>query len=630
MNELCTVRSRVERASQYFRERDGVVLTTFNLNGDFLEDHALPTVLGVEAGTTASRRAELHQRLGTTPCTVFYDPATQPRISGRYRYVARPVPIRGRFFHPKLVVIAGRSENRTTWVYLAVSSANLTVSGWGRNAESFGEAWIHTRRQQAWTALDALLEWLGSQSSLKEKESTTDAVARVRAALSRMPDRRRFNNDDSEPWSGTLHANLYVSVVHPDGLAAFLRGSRAGGPSELWAYSPYWSQVAEQVSKFDADKTVLVPALRADGRALGLSQEQAAELDDEIKIWRNERDVGDRFWHMKAYWIRHGEGIRTAVGSCNFTHAGLSGSDGNVEAMLVLEGEPEWLPEGEEIEDDDLADEAEAEESTPEPVPVAIVVAWDWRARAWRWWLDAGPRQRSFKLCVPGLASFRISSGAGKKPGKPPERGATFTVFYRAGQEQVEWQGQIVELNLDYSSRIYGRPLTADEILESWRGRAPTWGGSGGGGGGDPGDDRDESEGDTPAAFDAVNLFDFYRSMSALRRTLRSLEKDHETQRGYLAGRPDSVMALAHLADRDDEAPIVRFLVLRELHGVASTWASVLDGELVELIGQMKRTARDRTRARLLQELDGDERKAGRMLDWFEFELSGLDDGMVA
>ena len=628
MSELSTLRERVERASQYFREMDGVVLTTFNMNGDFLEDHALPAVLGVEAKTAAGRRAELHQCLGTTPCTVFYDPATRPRVSGRYRFVARPVPMRGWFFHPKLVVIAGRSESRTMWVYLAVSSANLTLSGWGRNAESFGETWIHTRRQQAWMVLDALLDWLGSRSSLREKQSTGDAVVRVRAALLRMPERRRFSNDDSEPWSGTLHADLYVSVVHTEGLAAFLRGERARGPSKLWAYSPYWSDVAERVAEFDARETVLVPALRADGGALGLSREQAAELEDGIEIRRNERDVGDRFWHMKAYWTRQGERIRTAVGSSNFTRAGLSGRDGNVEAMLVLDGQPDWLPDGEECGNVNLAEETEAEEGTPEPAPVGIVVAWDWRASTWRWWLEEDPRQRDFELRVPALASFPIRPGIGSRPGKPPKRGAMFKVSYRADGEEAEWQGQIVELNLDYSSRIYGRPLTANEILESWRGRAPTWGPRGGGADGDASDDRDDFESDTPAAFDAVNLFDFYRSMSALRRKLRALEEDPDIQRGYLVGRSDSVMALAHLADRDEEAPIVRFLVLRELHGVASTWASVLEGELVERVGQMTRTARDRTHARLRQELDGDEKKAGCMLDWFEIELAGLDGGM--
>ena len=135
---------------------------------------------------------------------------------------------------------------------------------------------------------------------------------------------------------------------------------------------------------------------------------------------------------------------------------------------------------------------------------------------------------------------------------------------------------------------------------------------------------------EAPAAFDAVNLFDFYRSMSALRRKLTMLEENRDIQRGYLVGRPDSVMALAHLADRDEEAPIVRFLVLREMHGVVSTWASVLDDELVGRVEEMTTAARNRTLARLRQDLDGDGRKAGRMHDWFEKEFDGLDWRMDA
>ena len=113
-------------------------------------------------------------------------------------------------------------------------------------------------------------------------------------------------------------------------------------------------------------------------------------------------------------------------------------------------------------------------------------------------------------------------------------------MFYRADQDPAEWKGQVVELNLDYSSRTYGRRLTANEILESWRGRAPTWdpGGGGGGGNGDPSHEDDDLDGDTPAAFNAVNLFDFYRSMSALRSKVRALDEDQDIQRGYLVGRP--------------------------------------------------------------------------------------------
>ena len=625
MSTLGTIRERIERASEYFHKLDGVVLTTFNLSAAFLEDHALPAILGVEAKAMAARRAELHQRLGSTPCTVFYDPTSPPRITGKYRYVARPVPLRGRFFHPKLVVLSGRSEDETTWVYLAVSSANLTLSGWGRNAESFGETWIHTPRQQSWQALDSLLSWLSAHSPLGESRTDSDAVSRVRAALARMPERKRFIDNGKEPWAGTLYAEFYASVVHTDGLPAFLQGNRRRRPSEVRAYSPYWSDVAEQVKAFNARKMVLVPARRMDGAVLGLSQEQAADLDEHTEILKNEGDVGTRFWHMKAYWIEHGNSIRTAVGSCNFTNAGLAGADGNVEAMLVFDADPEWLPGGLEVETEELATDAQAEEEAPEPAPVAIVVAWDWRSHMWRWWLDPGPRQHDFALHLPGIAAFRIESGTHSKPGMPPARGALFTVTYCTDQVEQQWQGQIVELNLDHSSRTFGRPLTANEILESWRGRAPTWNLGGGGGSGDSDDEEEDVETNAPAAFDAVNLYDLYRAMRALRAKLAGLDQNPDIQRAYLVGRPDSAMALAHLADRDAEAPIVRYLVLRELCSVVSDWASLLDDDLVSRAKQMADKARTRTNDQLQQELKTERSNADELLDWFEQALTGLD-----
>lgn len=631
MNELRTVRERVQRASRYFSGLDGVVLTTFNLNAEFLENYALPAALGVEAKTPAGRRAELHQRLGATPCTVYYDPVFQPNISGRYRYVSRPMPVRGRFFHPKLVVLAGRTVNGTTCAYLAVCSANLTRSGWGHNAESFGETWICTSRQQPWKALDGLLEWIGCQSPLRERCGDADAISRIRATLARMPESVHLADDSSEPWSGTLPADLYVSVVHKAGLAAFLRGDLSTRPSELRAYGPYWSDLSGQLAAFDAHKTVLVPALRMDRRVLGLSRGQFAQLGEGVEIRRNEEDAGDRFWHMKAYWIRHEDRIRTAVGSCNFTQAGLSGGNGNVEVMLVFDADPSWLPQGTEVQFDRLAEETQAEEGTAEPVPLAVVVAWDWFSHAWRWWLESDSGQSDFKLHLPDITPFPIKSGTGgPKAGKAPARGTTFRVSYRTTRGEGEWQGQVVELNLDYSSRTYGPPITANDILESWRGLAPTWDLGGSGGDGDPSNDPDEIGGHKPAAFEALNLFEFYRSAKALGAKLQGLRKNPEMLRGYLVGRSDSVMALAHLADREEVAPVVRFLVLRELYGVVSKWTDIVDKELVDRVEQMEKRARKRTLDQLTHEMGGDEQQAGFVLDWFEKELAGLDRRMSA
>ncbi len=627
MSELGTIRERVQRAASYFLRQEGVVLTTFNLNATFLEEQALPLLLGVEAETVATRRAETHQRLGATPCSLFYDPSIPPKLSGRYRFVARPVPMRGRFFHPKLIVIAGRAADDTTWVYLAVSSANLTLSGWGRNAESFGETWIHSRQQQTWGALDDFLAWLQAHAPLGGDRAEVDAVARVRAALARMPSRRRIVDDGTAPWSGAPYARLYTSVTHPDGFPSFLQMGRSRRAATLWVYSPYWGEVARMVARFNAQRTVLVPALSMTTGSLGLAREQAAELPRGVDIRRNTEDNGVRFCHMKAYGVVHGNRVFTAVGSCNFTHAGLAGSGGNVEAALVFEADPNWLPEGDLADLTELALEPLPEEEAPDPPPVMIVVAFDWRSRTWRWWLDPGPRQQGFMLRLPGVPPFAIAPGRNERPGSPPPSGATFTVTYENTEGEQTWQGQVVELNLDHSTRVYGHPLTANEILESWRGRAPAWGLGGGGGDGDSEEDGDGVEREVPAAFDAVNLYDLYRSMGALRTKLSSLGAHPDAQRALLVGRPDSVMALAHLACRDGEAPIVRYLVLRELCGILGHWAQLLDSDLVKRVEQMAEQARARTQEQLEAELHGDTSKTNEMLTWFEQRLADLDGG---
>lgn len=627
MDELSTIRERVQRATAHFHRREAVVLTTFNLNGAFLEDQALPCVLGVDAKTTAARRAETHQQLGQTPCTIFYDPGVPPKLSGRYRFVARPVPMRGRFFHPKLIIIAGQDEGGATWVYLAVSSANLTLSGWGRNAECFGETWIYVQHQQAWGALDSFLEWLQNHAPLGEVSGRDDAVARVRAALARMPRRKRLDDDGHQIWSNACDAQLYTSVTHPEGLAHFLQMGRRRPAQYLWVYSPYWGEVAEQVAAFNATNTTLLPALRADGQGFGLSQAQAESLTDAVELYQNGEEAGMRFWHMKVYWIYHGKNASyTAVGSSNFTHAGLAGEGGNVEASLVYPDDGDWLPYDDEVELSELAEVPLPEEEAPTPPPIMIVVAYDWRARAWRWWLEPGARQRDFKLELPGIAPFQIKSGAQKMPGEPPPRGGAFTVSYQSAGEPQAWRGLIVELNLDHSARTYGRALTASEILESWRGATPSWEMGGGGERGEEGEAGEaEGSGQEPAAFDAVNLYDLYRAMRALRVKLRALKDQPEAQHALIVGRPDSALALAHLARREGEAPTVRYLVLREISSVLSAHAAQLDEALVTQVAEMAAAARTRTQALLSKELGTHAKQANHMLGWVEARLAAMD-----
>lgn len=622
-----TLRSRVALAVSKLPRRDGVVLTTFNLSGPFLEERALPILFGVEAEAPAARAASLHEALSVTPCTVFYDPTAPPQLSGRYRYTARPVPLRGRLFHPKLIVIAGRAEDGATWVYLAVSSANLSLSGWARNAESFAEVWIYTQRQQAWGALDMFLEWLQRYASLDAQADEADAVSRVRAALARMPADRRLRETGSEFWSGALRARLYTSVTHPAGLADFARQGHKRRPDALWVYSPYWSDLPAQLAAFNARRNTLIPALREDKTALGMAAQQAEALPRGVELRCNPADTGARFWHMKLYKLVQGATTSVIVGSCNFTRAGLVGHGGNVEAALVIDADPDWLPCGELVDSAMLAGEQLAEEGAPTPSPVVIVVAFDWREASWRWWLDAAPTQRGFLLCLPGLPALATSAGTHSLPGEAPPRGARYRLMYEEGGEARVWEGQIVELYLDHSARVYGRALTAAEILESWRSA------SGALASGALHARQREEEGDepqlseAPAVFGAVNLYELYRAMRALRAQLRSLAPRPEAQRALLVARPDSVMALVRLAAQDSSTHAIRHLVLEELCGVLRAYQAVLDTSLIARAEGLAAEVRAALLAQLTAELGGDAPRAAQMLAWFSERLASADAG---
>lgn len=626
MSAPSTIRERVMRARDAFHTVDAVVLTTFGFNGQFVEEQVLPVVLDVEASTPAARRAGVHQALGSTPVTLFYDPITTPRVSGRYRYVAHPVPLLGRLFHPKLIAIAGHEANGMPWVYLAVSSANLTMSGWGRNAESFGETWLCTSQQHPVAVLAGFLRWLDGRAPATH---TLGATSLMQQSLDALPDGRRPSDDGDQIWSGTLHRRLYASVVHHDGLAAFLRDGRSQSPSSLYAYSPYWGDVAHNSATFGADLTVLVPATRQDGNGVGLTLDQSRELSDDVEIHGNPSDR-DRFGHLKAYWIDWPSGkTLTAVGSCNFTSAGLSGANGNVEMMLIDDDHDDVLPDTAALDPGRLSNGLIAEEEVEPPSQVASVVAWDWKALEWRWWFTTARGVGDLTLTLPGLSAIQVDSEAASASGPPPPPGTTYTLTFSHRGERVVLERPILEINLGDSTRNYGRALSPQEIMASWRGRPTTTEGDEREFDGDGGVREDEIEVDADGhpPFEAVNLYEFYRSMRALRTTLRDLGGHPGSQRAYLVGRADSVMALAKQAADGDDIPAVRYLILRELTSVAGDHAAVLNESVLTRLSELASTARNNTLTALSADRVTEDIDPDTVLAWFETNLQRLDSG---
>lgn len=412
-----------------------------------------------------------------------------------------------------------------------------------------------------------------------------------------------------------------------------MTADRSRRPAELWAYSPYWSDVKARVEAFDAAQTVLVPARGVDGRELGLCRADAEAVADRAEIVCNSRDVDGRFLHMKAYQIRYVQRWVTAVGSCNFTRAGLCGAAGNVEAMLVDEQDPDWELLGPTVDTKQLPDEAPPEEQAPQPAPVVMRVGYDWREPAWRVWLEPGSRQSEFVLLLAGQPRRPIGKGREQWTAAPPTRGATYTVEYREQGELRRWTGVVVEYNLDHSHRSYGRSLSVADILATWGGRP--WGAR------DDDDDDDaedgdargsgseaagqDADGDAVGAFDAMNLYDFFRDVGALTRRIADLDGSPGVQRGLLVGAPTSVLALARKADAATTVPQICYLVLRELDALLRRHRALVDTAHLRWLAQRVAHARARTIAAVVEAGEAEPRQAEAMVEWFEHQLLAID-----
>ena len=624
-----TIRERIATARSHFKYLDAAIFTTFALNTDFFEENVLPVALGVEAEDQAARRAQVHEQLAEVPVSVYYDATAEIKLSGKYRYTASPVPLRDRFFHPKNVILAGRDSHEQHWVYITAASANLTLSGWGKNGEGCAEIWIHTQRQQPWEALQKFLLWLLSKTQVDGAHSLgSGAINQVLSVLNLMPSRRRFSDDGSMFWSGKLYGDLYFSPVHKKGLAQFLIAEKRVRPAKLVAYSPYWGEVSKNVARFKSNDFELIPAklLQRDGMPIGISVAEVTSLPKK-SIYESDLDNGQRFWHFKIICLYYGAKCRLAIGSCNFTKAGLQGAAGNVESMLVFDVDSiaveTFLPKRKVWASPPFTSQEENEEGIPSPAPVCVIVIFDWRLRSYRWWHDPSPVHKDITLEIPGVHPVSLVNAAGIIEEAPlPPRGGTFFVRYKVASLEQTWKGTIVEINLDSSERTYGAPLKAADILDSWKGRQFPLGtglDKGGDGEGDQGSNSEESESD---AFDTLNLYEIFRAFRDLKFRLDDAMRNGDERRvkSQLVTRPDSVLALARLAGTHKGVAAIRYLILREAANLMETHISLIDAIHFENIRSMVVDAREECKLELISNPKTQD-KAENLLDWFERRL---------
>lgn len=381
-----------------------VWLTSFNIDIEFIETYLLPAVLDMDPPKT--RLDYEHFQIALTDKGIDFRVFCDKRFMQADRNKRTAIPVHGvsparwdeRFskdslFHPKVIYLEDRDGIRI----LGTGSANLTLSGWGRNQEVFSFHRVETKDQ--YDSARYFFAEIAANVGLPEG----------------LPERRRLPRDDGG-WA-FVHSFQNESFIEQ-----LFANARA---RELLVWSPYLSKdVAAFIKRLRTVVAVeeleihLVPD-RVNGQFIRAPWTEALqELSDSgtLTFYENPTSRHDNveLCHAKVWKL----GSKLAIGSWNFTtrganllyEAGEWDKSVNIEAGIIVTDGNSWRSAvGKKIElsaaafaSDDLLQEEALD--VPDQPPFDIQVQFDWREQRYEFtghWHDGAPEE-GYAARVPG------------------------------------------------------------------------------------------------------------------------------------------------------------------------------------------------------------------------------------
>jgi hypothetical protein len=382
--------------------------TSFNMDIEFVETYVLPALLGANTPRTRLEYELLQHQLTQNHIDVriFCD----PRFVETRRIKRTCIPVHGirpqriaqwfsenSLFHPKVIYLEDIDGKRI----VGAGSANLTVSGWGRNLEAFRFFDITTRE------------------NYREVRAFFEHLCRAADIDCTLDDRRRFPADQ-ERWRfvHSFQADTFVSQLFT-----------GANESELAVWSPYLPRDLAafierlRVASGVADLRVHLVTDRIEGKYLRTQWNEAlarllAAGDVAFHDAPVAREPAPDLYHAKLWKVRG----RLALGSWNFTGAGSNSKcdengkwhlDNNVEAGFIIDDRHSWRDACGKpfVADKDNCASAELLEKEELDVtvlpPFDLHVSFDWRSHAYLFvgkWLD-GVAQNSYGVRLPGVTT---------------------------------------------------------------------------------------------------------------------------------------------------------------------------------------------------------------------------------
>jgi hypothetical protein len=383
-----------------------VWLTSFCIDIEFIETYLLPTVLGMELPRTRMDYEALQLVLNEQEIDfrVFCD----RRFIGADQNKRTTIPVYGispgnspqetdrginedSLFHAKVIYLEGVSSR-----VLGTGSANLTLSGWGRNQEVFHFVPVQSLAlyQSIKTFFQSVFTNVGIECPLER-----------RSAFSSQSDLVRF-------------CHSYQGDV-------FVRQLFAGKSLEhLAVWSPYFSKdlagfISQLKQNFNQPQMkISLVADRVDGHYLRTEwSETLAQMfaGQELCLHQNpKQDERVAMTHAKLWKTSS----HLAIGSWNFTHSGANtcvgsptnGRHNNIEAgFIIADDSPIDRVLGKALDAHDglFATDKQLEDDpfiVPEALPFDITVTFDWASQTYRFtgqWHASRPPEQTYLLMLP-------------------------------------------------------------------------------------------------------------------------------------------------------------------------------------------------------------------------------------
>ncbi len=428
-----------------------IIFTSFDFSPLFFENNIITKLAGEDKISNLQEINNCDELLKKINVSVYYDAGYLIDYEKRLSYDTFAVNEK-KLFHPKIIFIKG-TINGETRSHLLVMSANLTVSGWGRNAETVACVEIDDSRIASKLAIffEKLFENSKNGVPAKSEAHNKEIINYLRS----------FKNTGN---SGVEFFSTYSDNIS---LAEYISGKHV---KNMTVISPFYnSNLNEFITKnFIGIKLRIIPAVS--NQKIGIKRAEFEKIKENIEF-KTLDIAADRFAHGKAYITDK----FFIIGSHNFTREGIgilktdeNEHTRNIEAALIFE-KTKFSVESQNIDTAYFLDENETwdKEFEANEQKIYCRVDMDWNKFIYRVWTEGeiencyielpGMEKKALKE---GLLEISFSAGTIKNSAK-------IKVFDIFGPSGLIFKGLINEIEWQFH-RPEPECSSLDECLECW------------------------------------------------------------------------------------------------------------------------------------------------------------------